>query len=172
MLYILNRASINVGTETRESIMSALTDLYATNPFWVWLFIGVVLLAAEAGTGSGWLLWPAAATVPVAVLTLTPLHLGAPAEIGLFAVLTVATTFLARRYLVRMPKDHPDINDQATRLLGKSGQAVSAFVDGHGRAFVNGAEWPADLEAGDALANGAQVVVTAINGPRLIVKPA
>jgi hypothetical protein len=151
--------------------MSALLEL-SSNHFWVWLLIGVALLAAEAATGSGWLLWPAASAGVVAVLVLVGVSIGLPAEIAVFAVLTLVTTFLARRYLIRLPSDHPDINDQAQRLLGKIGEARSAFVEGQGRAFVNGAEWPANLETGGELEAGERVVVTAIDGPRLIVKPA
>ncbi|MBS0295508.1 MAG: NfeD family protein [Proteobacteria bacterium] len=151
--------------------MGSLADLM-TQPFWVWLAVGVVLLAAEAATGSGWLLWPAASAGVVALLSVIGLPLGMPGQIAVFAILTVVTTFLARRYLVRAPAADPDINDQGQRLLGKVGEAREAFVDGRGRAFVNGAEWPADLESGGELKVGARVVVTAINGPRLTVKPA
>jgi membrane protein implicated in regulation of membrane protease activity len=150
--------------------MPSIAELYATHPFWVWLALGVVLLAAEAATGSGWLLWPAASAGVVAVVSLLGLHLGAPVEVGLFGVLTVVSTFLARRYLVRAPSDHPDINDQRLRLVGKTGTAVSAFSHGRGRAFVENAEWQVELEGGGALDSGAQVVVTGVNGPRLTVK--
>jgi membrane protein implicated in regulation of membrane protease activity len=153
--------------------MPSIVELVAANPFWIWLGIGVILLAVEALTGSGWLLWPAASAGVVAVISLLGLHLGAPAEIGVFGVLTVVSTYLARRYLVRAPDDaRGDINDQRLRLVGKTGKAVAAFSHGKGRAFVENAEWPADLEAGGDLASGAQVVVTGVKGPRLIVKPA
>lgn len=151
--------------------MGSIADLLS-QPFWIWLAVGVVLLAAEAATGSGWLLWPAASAGVVAVLTVIGVPLGMPGQIAVFAVLTVLTTFLARRYLVRAPAADPDINDPGQRLLGKVGEACQAFVDGRGRAFVNGAEWPADLENGGDLGVGARVVVTAINGPRLTVKAA
>jgi membrane protein implicated in regulation of membrane protease activity len=150
--------------------MPSLSELYATHPFWVWLVLGVVLLAAEAATGSGWLLWPAAAAAAVAVITLLGLHLGAPVELGIFAGLTLVSTFLARRYLVRAPAVFPDINDQRQRLVGKTGKAVAAFSHGRGRAFVENAEWPADLESGGELASGAQVLVVGLNGPRLMVR--
>ena len=151
--------------------MGSLAGLMS-HAIWVWLAVGVVLLAAEAATGSGWLLWPAASAGAVAVLTVIGVPLGLPGQIAVFAVLTVLSTFLARRYLVRAPAADPDINDQSQRLLGKTGETREAFVDGSGRAFVNGAEWPADLEGGGDLGEGERVVVTAVNGPRLIVKPA
>ena len=152
--------------------MDMLAAVYSTHPFWIWILLGVVLLGAEAATGSGWLLWPAASAMVVAVITVAGIRLGAPLEIVVFAILTIITTFLARRYLIRMPGERPDINDQQQRLLGKVGVARTAFTGGHGRAFVNGAEWPAELENGDTLEAGAKVVVTAIDGSRLTIRPA
>lgn len=151
--------------------MPSIVEIYAAHPFWVWLALGVLLLAAEAATGSGWLLWPAASAGVVAVVSLLGLKLGAPAETAIFGLLTVVSTAMARRFLIRAPGTHEDINDQRLRLVGKTGKAVSAFSQGKGRAFVENAEWPADLEAGGELASGAQVVVTAVKGPRLVVKP-
>ncbi len=150
--------------------MPSIVDLYNGHPFWIWLAIGALLLAAEAVTGSGWLLWPAASAGVVAVIALLGLHLGAPGETVIFGVLTLASTMLARRYLVRAPAAPPDINDQGLRLVGKTGKAVAAFTHGSGRAFVENAEWPADLEAGEELASGAKVMVTGVKGPRLVVK--
>ncbi|HWE46643.1 MAG TPA: NfeD family protein [Caulobacteraceae bacterium] len=152
--------------------MSDLAQLYAAHAFWFWLGLGAVLLGLEAASGSGWLLWPAASAGVVAVITLLGLHIGALGEVAIFAVLTLVSTFLARRYLVHAPKGHPDINDPNLRLVGKKGQATKAFIHGHGRAFVGNAEWLADLESGGDLAVGSQVVVTAIEGSRLVVKPA
>ena len=54
--------------------MNALIDLHAAQPFWIWLAIGVLLLAVEAAFSTEWLLWPAVAagiTAVVAALGLT-----------------------------------------------------------------------------------------------------
>jgi membrane protein implicated in regulation of membrane protease activity len=152
--------------------MDTILTLYAEHPFWVWLALGVLLLAAEAATGSGWLLWPAASAGVVAVISLLGLHLGAPVEVGIFAALTLVTTFVARRYLVHAPKGHPDINDPNLRLVGKTGEVTTAFVQGKGRAFVANAEWQAALEGGGELAVGAPVVVTGLDGSLLKVRAA
>lgn len=151
--------------------MPDLVQLYAAHAFWFWLALGAVLLGVEAATGSGWLLWPAASAGVVGVISLLGLHIGALGEVAIFAGLTLITTFVARRYLVHAPKGHPDINDPNLRLIGKKGQATAAFVKGHGRAHVGNAEWAADLDGGGDLAVGTQVIVTAIVGSRLVVKP-
>jgi hypothetical protein len=150
--------------------MGAVADLFAAHPFWVWMALGALLLAVEAGTGSGWLLWPAASAGLVGLLVLTGLLQGGTAEIGVFAVLTLVSTFLARRYLAHAPVDGPDINDQRSRLTGQTGEVSHAMAGGHGRVFVGGAEWPAELDGGGDLAPGARVVVTGVAGRKLTVK--
>lgn len=150
--------------------MGAITDLYATQPFWIWLAVGVLLLAIEAALSTEWLLWPAVAAGVVAVLTALGLRMGLAVEVGLFAVLTVAATALSRRLIQRVnPDDHPDINDRDLRLVGQRARVVQAFVEGRGRVFVSGAEWVALIE-GDAPPVGDSVVVDRLEGPSLKVR--
>ena len=49
-------------------MLQTLDTLYLTHPFWVWLAVGAIFLAAEVPTASGYLLWPAASAGAVAVL--------------------------------------------------------------------------------------------------------
>lgn len=153
--------------------MGDLFDLALANPFWVWAALGAGLLAAEMATGSGWLLWPAASAGAVAVLTLvTPLSW--LQQTLVFAVLTIVTTFVARRYFAARlgePGGH-DINDNVARLVGHRGKAVRAFAGRDGRVFIDGKEWAAELDEGEALADGASVEVTGVSGSRLRVRPA
>ncbi len=151
--------------------MDTIGHLYETQPFWAWLALGALLLAAEMATGSGWLLWPAASAGVTAVVAMI-FPIGSPAAVSLFAVLTLVSTYAARRWLVRAPAENPDINDSHQRLVGQTGRAVDDFDDGQGRAFVGGAEWPADLDGSGRVKAGEQVTVTAVKGSRLIVKPA
>ncbi|EJL25398.1 hypothetical protein PMI01_04370, partial [Caulobacter sp. AP07] len=43
--------------------MDGLMLFYMTHPFWVWLAVAAIFLAAEVATGTGWLLWPAASQI-------------------------------------------------------------------------------------------------------------
>jgi len=151
--------------------MDMIANLYADNPFWIWMAFGAVLLAIEAATGSGWLLWAAASAAVVGLLTLVGLR-GLPIEAGLFGALTLVSTLASRKLIRQVQGEGHDINDQTTRLIGKTGRSVGAFVEGHGRAFIDGSEWVADLEEASDLAPGAKVVVTGVAGSRLKVKPA
>ncbi|MDP1738446.1 MAG: NfeD family protein [Caulobacter sp.] len=151
--------------------MTWLTELYSTHPFWIWLAVGAVILAAEVATGTGWLLWPAACAAIVAVLTFI-LPNDPVVELAVFAVLTIASTVLARRYLPgNASGDGPDINDNIGRLVGKSGRAASAFENGQGRVFIDGKEWAAVAD-GDGPALDQPVEVVAADGAILTVKAA
>jgi membrane protein implicated in regulation of membrane protease activity len=150
--------------------MDAILDLYASQPFWIWLAVGVLLLAIEAAASTEWLLWPAVAAGVVAVLTALGLRIGFAVEVGIFAGLTILATALSRRLIQRVnPSDHVDVNDRDARLVGQRARVVQPFVDGRGRVFVSGAEWAALIE-GDAPPVGDSVVVDRLDGPSLKVR--
>ena len=154
--------------------MQEVEIFYSLYPFWTWLAVGALLLALETATGSGYLLWPAASAGVVALLTLG-VHLGLPLEAVIFAVLTVATTILARLYWPPRSKGHGhDLNDRGGRLVGQFGETVGLFAAGQGRVFVDGCEWTAELDGGDVgPPPGARVqILEVIGGGRLKVRPA
>jgi hypothetical protein len=149
--------------------MDWLTELYANQPFWIWVAVGGLFLTAELATGSGWLLWPAVSAAVVAYLTMLGLDIGLPGEIGVFALLTIATTLLSRRFLKR-PAAIEDLNDPG-RLVGRTGRATSPFTAGYGRVAVEGCEWAAELETGEVLEEGTKIEVAALaDGARLVVR--
>ena len=144
---------------------------YATHPFWVWLAVAAIFLAVEVGTGSGWLLWPAASALLVGLLTLVVAP-GFAIEVGLFAVLTIVATYLARRYLRPLLEGphQPDLNDPTLRLIGRDGQVLETFENGRGRVFVDGKEWAAVIQEGQPPTAGQKVMVVAIEGAVLTVR--
>jgi hypothetical protein len=150
--------------------MDAVLDIYASQPFWIWLAIGVLLLAVEAALSTEWLLWPAVAAGVVAVLTALGLDIGFAGEVGLFAILTVVATLFSRRLIQRVnPDDKPDVNDRDARLIGQRARVVEPFVDGRGRVFVSGAEWAAEID-GEGPPVGDSVIVEASLGSGLKVR--
>ena len=150
--------------------MHGLMSFYATHPFWVWLAVAAIFLAVEVATGTGWLLWPAASAGLVGLMTFgfAP---GLPIELGLFAVLTIAATYLARRFLRPvLEARNADLNDPSLRLVGRDGQVLDGFQNGKGRVFVDGKEWAAVMAEGEALAAGQKVLVVAVDGAVLTVR--
>lgn len=149
--------------------MDAVVALYASQPFWLWIALGCLILAIEAASGTEWLLWPAVSAGLVGVITLVAPDLGFVVELALFAILTLGISLASRRLIKRVNPEEPDINDRNARLIGARAEVVQSFIDGRGRVFVSGSEWPADIE-GEAPPVGASVIVAAIDGPRLKVK--
>ncbi|MGI8839230.1 MAG: NfeD family protein [Caulobacteraceae bacterium] len=150
--------------------MDAVGAFYFAHPFWVWLAVGAVFLAVEVATGSGWMLWPAAAAALVGVVGLF-IGVGVGGGIALFAVATLILTYIGRRLLRRTAPGGADINDARARLIGHRGSASGAFESGLGRVFVDGKEWSAELAGGGPLGAGASIEVTAVlSGARLRVR--
>lgn len=152
--------------------MQTLVEIYWTQPFWIWLGVGVILLAIEAAFTTEWLLWPAVAAGVVALLTAIGLDFGPGFELAVFAAVTVVLTVAARRFVQKVnPATEPDINDRDVRLIGQKARVVEPFVDGRGRVFISGSEWSAEIE-GQAPAPGDSVIVTAVSGSLLRVAAA
>ena len=153
--------------------MSELAAFHELHAVWIWGGLAAALLALEAMTGSGWLLWPAASAAVVAILV-KAMGLGLEPAVLTFTALTIVSTLLARRFLPRSLFRHAghDINDTTARLVGHHGQAVGAFKARRGRVFIDGKEWAAELDEGDAVDAGAEVEVTGVAGARLRVRSA
>lgn len=151
--------------------MSAILDVYTANAFWAWAGLAAGLLAIEVMSGSGWLLW-ASASAAATGAAVAGLSLPLPTAVLVFALLTLVSTLMARRYMPRsVAASDGDINDNHARLVGQRAAATQAFMDGSGRVAIDGKEWPAELEAGGLLAAGAAVEVVSIRGVRLQVRP-
>jgi hypothetical protein len=152
--------------------MDVAIGFLSSHPFWSWMGLAAVLLAAEVASGSGYLLWPSASAAVTACLTALGLTLAE--AVAIFAGLTIVSTFVARRYLPSPFRPRgADINDPGRRIIGHVGQTAAPFAAGLGRVLVDGKEWAAELEGGGELPAGAAVTVTAlVSGARLKVKPA
>jgi len=151
--------------------MERLYNLWLTYPSAVWLAIGVALLAIETLTGSGWLLWPAAAALLPAAITVFWLRDDPGAQWAIFALTAIALTWLGRRYLRHWPQTPSDINDPRKMDIGQVGQVVSAADHGQCRVFVGGKEWAAESTVEPSPGQRVEVVAV-IGGARLQVRPA
>jgi membrane protein implicated in regulation of membrane protease activity len=151
--------------------MERVYQLWLGHPSAAWIAIGVAVLALETVTGSGWLLWPAAAALAPAAVTAVWLRGDIGAQWILFAVTAIALTWLGRRYLRHWPQIPHDINNARKAMIGQVGQVTSVTDNGQCRVMVGGKEWAAETD-GAAPAQGQRVeVVAVIGGARLQVRP-
>ena len=152
--------------------MVQVLTMAANHPFWVWAALAAALLGSEALTGSGWLLWPATCAAIMAVLTMV-FPLDPVQAMGLFAAMTIASTYLGRRFIPQLAgHDDRDINDASGRLIGHHGKTVGVFAGRAGRVFIDGKEWAATSDDELDLPAGTTVEVTGLEGAHLKVKAA
>ena len=137
-----------------------------------WLAFGLVLLIAELATGTTYLLWPAvAAWLTGLVLLFVPLAL--PAQLTIFAAVTLATTLSGRAYVKgRLLGAGGDelMNDRARQLVGARGVAAGGFENGVGRVKLGDSEWRG--ASADPIGAGEAVVVVSVEGATLQVRRA
>lgn len=152
--------------------MDTLAGLYAAQPFWFWAALAAALLAIEVVTGSGWLLW-ASASAGVTAIVAAVFDVPVPTALLVFALLTLFSSLLARRYLPQPLVDEgADINDNIARLVGHRGSVAQAFAGRSGRVFIDGKEWAAEHDDGEPLEAGVDVEVIGVSGSRLMVRRA
>jgi membrane protein implicated in regulation of membrane protease activity len=165
--------------------MQTLYDLYLQNPFWIWLAVGAVFVALDIATGAGKLIWPGVAAAALAFVNLAAVRLGLPVELAVFGVVSVIGLIVTSGFHRRRPHASPDntlqiekkttlptpealeaaSQDRTGRLIGRIGRTTGEFVNGVGRVWIDGAEWGAEIDAGDdALPPDAPVRVMGVTG--------
>ena len=140
---------------------------FLANSHWYWLVGGLGLLTLEMLLPGVYLVWVGLAALLTGLLAfVVPL----PAEIGAFAVLSVAATYLGRRWYHDHPvvSTDPLLNDRAARLVGEIVTVVEPVDGGRGRVVVGDGVWSA---RGPSAAKGARVRVVDTDGQMLIVEP-
>ena len=98
------------------------------SPWW-WITLGVVLIGLEMTTMSFFLIWPGIAAVVIAILLWIAPGMSGEAQVALFAVLSVAFTWVGRTIIVRrygLPVRRGISRD-------RRGALESALRDGEGR---------------------------------------
>ncbi|WP_338570691.1 NfeD family protein [Erwinia billingiae] len=142
-----------------------ITELLA-NPWWLWLSVGGVLLAAEMLGASGYLLWSGVAALLVSLLVwLVPL----PWEWqGVsFALLTVLSALWWYRWLKGKDRQQPpsSLNQRGIQLIGRELTLDETLVDGVGHVRIGDSGWR--VQAAENFPAGTPVTVVAVEGVTL-----
>lgn len=139
--------------------------------FWMWLAMAVTLVVAEIFTAGFFLLPFGIGAAVAAVLALLGVDLGW--QWGVFIVLSASLLIPMRRFADKMTHEPPQ-KVAGDRLIGRTG-VVTQDVDGgrgDGRVRVDREDWVADSQDGGPIAAGQRIIVTAVVGAHLVVKPA
>ncbi len=138
------------------------------DPYLVWLSFGVLLCIAEMIVPGVFLMWLGiAALITGAAAFFLPIPTAA--QLGVFAVLAIASVFIGRRWSAgkEIVSDDPMLNDRLARLIGEPVVVEDAIVGGRGRVRVGDGVWPA---TGSDAPVGARLRVTGADGGVLRVE--
>jgi len=151
-----------------NALLAFLESIKATH----WGLLGIGLVGLELATGTTYILWPAIASLIMAVWVFF-LPLSWELQFVLFFLLSSLLLFVGHFYLrPAMKSGEPsDLNDPSRSMLGRKVTAFSDFDNGHGRVTVGDTQWKASTNADDPKAGDA-LVVTSMAGATLIVEPA
>ena len=142
--------------------------LEGISPWW-WVAFGVALGAVEMATMSFFLIWPALAALLMAFILWIAPGMSGEAQIMIFAIASVALTFLGRSVLNRYGDGgapETALNKRSEQLVGRRAKVLMS--DGHeGSVEIDGVRWRAKW---DARHNGAtHVKIDAADGMTLSV---
>jgi hypothetical protein len=139
---------------------------------WSWLIFGLVLLAAELLVPGNFLVWIGVAGLVTGGLSLLFWESSWwiwEVQWLVFAVLSVVSVFVGRRWLIRshLRSDEPTLNERGASLIGRTADLIDPIVNGHGRVKIGDTVW---MVNGPDLPLGAKVKVVGSHGSNLMVE--
>lgn len=135
-----------------------------------WLIAALLLGIAELLIPGVFAIFIAIAAAVVGVAALVVPELPVAAQIAAFAVWTVVTVLVGRRWYVDYPVESsdPQLNDRSARLIGQVVVVEMAIHGDGGRVRVGDGSWPARGVTADA---GTRVRIAAIRDGVVIAEP-
>lgn len=145
-------------------MIALLTHLEASH----WLIGAVVLLIAEMLLPGCFLLWFGVGAA-VTGLLLSVLHFSWQIQWLCFALVSIASILVVRRYRGRSPGEirYPDLNRRSLQYVGRRYTLSEPIVDGYGRLNVDDTVWKV---SGEDAPVGTRVRVVGVDGTVLKVE--
>lgn len=140
---------------------------------WAWLSGGLILVALEALVPGAHIVWFGLAAVAVGLMTML-VDVPAPYEVLIFSVLSVVFVVAFRRWKANHPEtdgltsDGRPVNAHGAMYLGRHLTLATDIANGDGRVKTGDTTWRC---SGPDMPAGSRVVVTGIEGTRLVVLP-
>ncbi|MBF0219396.1 MAG: NfeD family protein [Gammaproteobacteria bacterium] len=137
---------------------------------WQWWSLAVVLVVIEIISPAVFFLWMGVAAGVVGALLLLFPALAWEAQLVAFALISVVSIVLSRRYLDQHPlaTDQPRLNRRGEQYVGRQFTLTEPLVNGFGKIRVDDTTWK--ISGGDCPV-GTQVKVTGVDGVLLQVEP-
>jgi membrane protein implicated in regulation of membrane protease activity len=146
-------------------------ELAASISFWHWIVLGVVFITAEAFVPGAFFLGMGVSALVVGGALFAVPSMGWKLQLFTFAVLSVISIVIARRWIRRSPieSDQPLLNQRGARYVGRQFTLSEPIVNGHGKIKVDDSIWK--VHGPDSPAH-ARVRVTGVDGTVLLVEAA
>lgn len=143
--------------------------------FWYWLAFGMALMLIEVLVPGVLFMWLGAASVLTGLILLGVPDMTWQVQLIVFAVLSVVSVFVGRRYVYSNPEptDHPTLNRRGENFIGQQYSLDGATTGGQGRVKIGDTVWAAAVRPhGAELDAGARVTVVSVDGATLVVEAA
>lgn len=139
---------------------------------WLWLALGILLVALEILVPSFVVIWPGLAAGVMAVLVWLKPDFSGQALVALFAGLSILFLFGGRALMARVEQAEPQstLNARGQNMVGREAKVLA--VNGPiGKVEVDGIQWPAEWDTEDQIPEvGQWVSISAAKGMNLHVK--
>jgi membrane protein implicated in regulation of membrane protease activity len=147
----------------------AVPPLESGPEFWHWLVFGLALVTVEPFLPGTFFLWLGISAAVVGVLLWAVPALSFDLQVLAFAVLSIVTIVMSRRYLKRHPiaSDEPLLNRRAEQYVGRTFTLEEPIVNGRGRLRVDDTVWRVQ---GEDCPAGVRVEVSGVEGTVLRVR--
>ncbi len=140
--------------------------------YWHWFALAAILIAIEIAMPTFFFLWPGIAAALVGAILLVAPSLSVEAQVVLFSVLAVVSTFAWKRFApshFASDEPHPALNRRTSQYQGRRAHALSDFSDGRGAILIDDTRWSAVTADGSDPRAGEAVVVVGAEGTILTV---
>jgi hypothetical protein len=131
--------------------------------FWHWLVLGVGLAIIEVFTPGAFFLWLGiSAGIVGVVLWLIP-GMSWEWQVLFFAILSIASVVIARRYLTAHPleTDLPNLNQRGHQYVGRMFTLEEPVINGQGKIQVDDSTWKIHC---DDCETGTKVIIDGVDG--------
>jgi len=111
--------------------------------FWHWWIFAVVLVTIEILAPSFFALWMAIAAFLTGLALLLVPQLGWEYQLILFAILSVLSIVMWRRYYLKNPiaSDQPNLNRRGAQYIGRVVTLQAPIIDGVGKIKLDDSTW-------------------------------
>ena len=136
---------------------------------WHWWILGILFVVLEIFSPAAFFLWMGISAGIVGFLLLAFPELSWEYQLLAFAIFSVVSIILSRRFLDLYPisTDQPKLNRRGEQYVGRSFTLDSPIVNGFGKIKVDDTTWK--IEGNDCEA-GTQVNVVGVDGVVLLVE--